>query len=86
MKPISTNSTTGIQPQAETPEGYSSLPDNIRYVFSREKAPVYTTAARILGALGGSVTSPEKAAAARRNGRRGGRPRKSAATESSNHQ
>jgi hypothetical protein len=29
-----------------------------------------------LGALGGSVTSPEKAAAARENGKKGGRPKK----------
>jgi hypothetical protein len=32
--------------------------------------------ARQLGALGGSMSSPAKAAAARENGRKGGRPRK----------
>ena len=37
--------------------------------------------ARRLGALGGSATSEAKAAAARRNGARGGRPRKAAAAD-----
>lgn len=34
-------------------------------------------AAKALGRLGGKVKSKKKAAAARRNGQRGGRPRKS---------
>lgn len=33
-------------------------------------------AAAVLGSRGGSVTSPDKANAARENGKRGGRPRK----------
>lgn len=35
-------------------------------------------AARLLGRKGGQVSTPKKAAAARENGKKGGRPRKGA--------
>jgi hypothetical protein len=39
-----------------------------------------TNAAALLGAIGGKQTSAAKAAAARRNGRKGGRPKKAIRT------
>jgi hypothetical protein len=42
--------------------------------------PAKNPAAVALGALGGRVKSDRKAEAARRNGKRGGRPRKAQAT------
>lgn len=39
-------------------------------------APIKNPAAVALGSLGGKVKSPAKAAACRRNGRLGGRPKK----------
>jgi hypothetical protein len=45
---------------------------------SEDTIQVRQTAAKILGSAGGSQTSGVKAAAARLNGARGGRPRKNA--------
>lgn len=42
------------------------------------KVKEITKAAAMLGALGGKSTSPRKVRAARKNGKRGGRPRKAA--------
>lgn len=43
-------------------------------------------AAAILGAIGGASRSPAKAAASRANGKKGGRPRKDAATANMNQE
>lgn len=53
---------------------YEGLTRDPRQLVTDARAPIHV-AAVLLGTLGGSVTSLEKAAAARLNGKKGGRPR-----------